>query len=131
MVMWTTRQDDTNYGYYKGKVCICLKSNVYHRDYDWVTMREFKEPPYCADCGLWANRVMRCVKCEEYYYQFFSHPRMGYHGPPILGWYCWNCLEKYKPPEVSSAAAKNNPKTPPPAVILPPGYTLYVPRRMF
>lgn len=129
MVMWTTRQDDTLYGYYKGKVCTCLMSKVYHQGYNWVTMAEFKVPPFCADCGLWANRVMLCCKCDEPFYQFFSHPRMGYHDKPVRGWYCWNCLEKYKPPVVSNL--REIPKIPPPAVILPPGYELYVQRRMF
>jgi hypothetical protein len=128
MVQWTTKQDDTEYGWFKGKVCVCDRSKIYHNGFNWETMNEFKSPPVCATCGLWANRVMWCVKCESRYYQFFMHTRMGYHGPPIRGWYCWNCLEKFFPPVVESSAAKGRTPIPPPQMVLPPGYEIYVPK---
>jgi len=130
MVQWTTKQDDSGYGWFQGKVCVCDKANIYHNGFDWDTMAEFKQPPICATCHCWANRIMSCTRCGEMYYQFFSHPRMGYHTAPRKGWYCWNCLEKYAPPVVEKNAGLRD-KIPPPAMVLPPGYTLYVEERFF
>jgi hypothetical protein len=128
MVMWTTRQEwVSETGWFADKVCMCEMSNLWHRGYDWSTMNQYKEPPTCGTCGLWANRLARCCKCNETYYQFFSHPRMGHHMVPIRGWYCWNCLEKFVPPVVESMAASRTP-IPPPQIVLPPGYEIYVPK---
>lgn len=126
MVMWTTKQNVNNYGWFEDKVCVCNKSNLWHKGYNWDTMNEWKIPPYCADCGKWANRVMKCVKCHDHYYQFFNHPLMGFHSEKVnRGWFCWNCLERYWP-----IAVEKNPgtrkKVPPPQLVLPPGYELFI-----
>ena len=129
MVQWTTRQDwITETGWFADKVCVCemfqYRGEDNARRYDWQSMDYFKHPPTCGACGLWANRLQVCVKCNEWYYQFFNHARMGHHWNPIRGWYCWNCLQKYLPPEVEASAWKNRPVTPPPSMVLPPGYEL-------
>lgn len=108
------------------RICACTNdAGIYGTGFDWATMNHYISPPTCVWCGKWMRRSHQCAKCDEFFYEFFSHPRNGYHHTPLRGWYCWNCLEKYTPPVVSSAAALNRPKTPPPAMVLPPGYELY------
>lgn len=127
MVQWSTRQDWVDEtGWFADKVCVCDMSGIYKNGYDWRSMNEYKVPPICVHCNKWANRLMTCCMCHEYYYQFFMHPRMGHHMKPVRGWYCWNCLEKYMPPVAEPGATKRT-QCPPPALVLPPGYEIYKP----
>jgi hypothetical protein len=119
-------------GWFGDKVCVCASDNgVYHIGYDWERFAEYKQPPICRWCDKWQNRIHKCPKCHEYFYEFFNHPRTGYHHEPVRGWYCWNCLEKYRPPAVESCVIRHLPKTPPPALVLPPGYVLREQRKLF
>jgi hypothetical protein len=122
MVMWTTRQPWTSQtGWFADKVCDCLKSNIWHSGYDWATMgNSYKVPPVCKTCGLFANRVMKCCKCQVYFYQFFRHPKMGYHTKPRQGWYCWSCLQRFLPPAVQVGSSVKLPAIPPPLMVLSP-----------
>jgi hypothetical protein len=105
------------------RVCSCVKSEVYHNGFDWENFGRYESPPTCSACGLWDRRLHICPYCDEYFYEFFNHPRSGYHPKPLNGWCCWNCLQKYLPPEVQTVW-KHRPITPPPAMVLPPGYEL-------
>jgi len=111
-------------GWYADKICVCPNdSGLYHHGYDWEHMYHYTKPPFCITCSKWMNRMHKCAQCGDFFYEFFNHPRSGYHSEPKRGWYCLNCLEKYMPPVVM--VRNNRPKTPPPALVLPPGYELY------
>ena len=125
MAPWT--RSYSNYGWFDDKICKCLNDDgIYGNHYDWSTLNRWQEPPFCKNCGKWADRVMICIICRGPFYQLFSHPSMGFHDKPIRGWYCWNCLEIENPPVVEKAAAARK-KVAPPSLVIPPGYEIYVP----
>lgn len=108
----------------KYRTCQCgrYKYPTHNRD----AWKDFKEIPLCGNCGKWADRMMTCARCRVMFYNYFRHPRMGYHPKGqclYMGWFCWNCLEEYLPPIVEKHNA-TLPKCPPLDEILPPGYKL-------
>jgi hypothetical protein len=81
--------------------------------------RNYTKPPTCRNCNQLANCVTWCVMCKSQFYDWFSHPMMGYHSPPFNGFMCWDCLEKYWfEPAIKPAVSRK--KVAPLAMLLPP-----------
>lgn len=115
-----------DYGWFKDKLCSCKKFKPGITPDPDTWKKPYKKPFTCRDCNGWdRSPMLKCCRCNEWYYQFFRHPRMGFHLTPRKGWYCWNCLVEAYPPTVQSYTA-TLPIIPPPLEVLPPGYELLI-----
>jgi hypothetical protein len=132
-------QVDQLYSYYKGvktsiptdlwisdQLCHCKRWG--YPDYKLLIQAElvWTDPPKCSKCDKYQNRMQKCSMCFQWFYYWFRHSRQGWHTKPRVGWYCWNCCERYYPPVVEPHALERFGFVPPPDEILPPGYELLV-----
>lgn len=116
---WYDALDTSKYpDWYRDQICNC-KAFKYQSGWE-ESLTTFQVVPTCRNCGKWANRMMKCCRCREWFYHFFSHPAVGYHSKPRRGWYCWNCCIRYWPPTVE-VRSKPREIIPPPRFVVPPG----------
>lgn len=111
------------------ELCHCRRWG--YLDFKSLTAAEGKmqDPPKCSHCHKYQNRMMVCAQCRQWFYMWFKHSRQGWHTTPKVGFYCWNCCERYYPPVVEPNAIKRFGFVQPPRSILPPGHELYVRER--
>ena len=104
--------------YLRERICSCDMGFRYADDFNWDRCFEvLTEPPLCANCGRWMDRVHTCIHCHQQYYQFFWHPLMGRESSiEKFPWECWDCLETWH----RWVPCPGTIKVPPPPVVLVP-----------
>ena len=115
-------------GWFADKVCVCPTFKYRQQDLTWPNPPDWNKPPRCRNCEkLDRQLVMKCARCSQMFYRYFSHPRSGFyhnsHSHNPVGWFCYSCLENDMPGGITMV--KSNvlrAKVAPTPELVPPDY---------